>query len=484
LAFQIIHTKDFFGGPIVPDFLFNRRGPLHLLTWSSLVVECGSIIFIWPKWTRRFTLISIILLHLGIDGAMNMHCFEWLSILGWLFFLVERQENDVGDTKVNNVKGTSKNTPPTVNPARPTNDSPFSRAAINLFLFIVTASFLIDTIPFSHFASMLPNMGDTTDYMENILLTLDDFRTNVAQPKYYEPYLYPLGLYQSTWDLFTGTNDHNYRFETIITYNNGSSIEHWSPDWGTMTWYEKKRWQRPMTYYENFAEHGCKDCYAAYYAQQYGPDVASVHIISHCEYPELEPPGSLFDMEYFFQLAREPLVRAPPEELFLLNYCDDTLDECEVFTENGHCRSRNDERLFRMVKHCRFSCRMCHNDADSLQVGARIAVYNVARRRYIDATVLAVKVVHHIRQYLIEYDRFHDTPKWTTSMLLRNRGVLILTADDNEDINDNNNNEEMSEESDGDAEDRNEQDEKGASPDDADDVDESDHDDDDTHDEL
>ena len=461
------------------------------------MVECGSIIFIWPLLTRRVTLISIILLHLGIDGAMNMHCFEWLSILGWLFFLVECQPNDVGT--VSTTKGSSKTSTPAVAATitSPTKDSTWSRIAINLFLFIVTASFLFDTIPFSHLASMLPTMGETTDTLESILLMLDDFRTEVAQPNYYEPYLYPLGLYQGTWDLFTGTNDHNYRYETIITFDNGTSVEHWSPDWGTMTWYEKKRWQRPMTYFENFAEQGCNDCYATYYAQKFGPNVASVSIVSHCEFPELDPPGNVFDTDYFFRRAREPLVRTPPEELFLLNYCDDTSDKCEEHAKRGLCRSRNDKVLFDMVMHCRFSCQMCHNDADTLQVGARIAVYSATRRRYVDGTVLAVKTIPHIRQYLIQYDKFHDIPIWTTSMSLRQRGVLVLPVDDTkgivegdriDDDDDDDEEEESSDESDIDSDDGMQNDISAAVDGDASDRDDDDEEDDaadvEAHDEL
>jgi hypothetical protein len=212
-----------------------------------------------------------------------------------------------------------------------------------------------------------------------------------------------------------------------------------------MTWYEKKRWQRPMTFYETFEEHGCKDCYATYYAQQYGPDVASVRIVSHCEYPNLDLSGILFDMDYFFRLAKEPLVRSPPEELFVLNFCDDTLDECKEYTNRGRCTSRNDKKLLEMVLHCRLSCQMCDNDADTIEVGARIAAFSAEHRRYIDGTVLQVKDVHHIRQYLIKYDRFFDTPKWITAMSLRNQGVLILTAED--DIDDDDEEEEEEEES-------------------------------------
>ena len=135
-------------------------------------------------------------------------------------------------------------------------------------------------------------------------------------------------------------------------------------------------------------------------------------------------------MEYFFKPAKETLVRSEPEELLVLNYCDDTWDECEEYAKRGLCKSRNDETLSGMVVNCRYSCQLCHNDADSLQVGARISVYIADHGEYVDGTVLGVKLVQHIRRYLIEYDSYYETPKWTSSMVLRQQGVLILTADD------------------------------------------------------
>ena len=101
-----------------------------------------------------------------------------------------------------------------------------------------------------------------------------------------------------------------------------------------------------------------------------------------------------------------------------------------------------------MVVNCRYSCRMCHHDADSLQVGTRIAVYSTAHRQYIEGTVLEVKMIQHIRQYLIQYDILYAKPMWTTSMLLRNQGVLILTSSDSElnDVEDDDDDEEESEE--------------------------------------
>ena len=105
-----MHSNDFFGGPITPDFLFNRRGPLQIMTWLSLVVECSCIIFIWPLYSRKVVFVAIALLHLGIEGAMNMHCFEWLTMIGWSLFLVERQDQDIVNDCVHTGNMTSANT--------------------------------------------------------------------------------------------------------------------------------------------------------------------------------------------------------------------------------------------------------------------------------------------------------------------------------------------------------------------------------------
>jgi hypothetical protein len=79
--------SNHFGGIFTPDFLFNRILPLKLACYGSLAVECLSWILVWLLATRMPTIVSIILLHVGIDLSMNMNIFEWLSILGWMVFL-------------------------------------------------------------------------------------------------------------------------------------------------------------------------------------------------------------------------------------------------------------------------------------------------------------------------------------------------------------------------------------------------------------
>jgi hypothetical protein len=376
---------------------------------------------------------------------MNMHCFEWLSILGWLFFLVHRQEaptiteiststsTHVSKTTTSaTIKKQDQQVVDTTN-KKTTITSYLMRGIINIFLVIILSTFVIDATPFNQFADFIP-FDDTT--IGSLLVAMEEYRTDVLLPNYYVPYIYPIGLYQGVWDLFTGTNDHNYRVESVITYHNGTEISHWSPDWGLMTWYEKKRYQRPMTYYENFIDAACRDCYATYYAQQYGPNVASVRLLSHCEYPLLSPPGNIFDMEYFFRPAKEEMIPREPEELFILNYCDDMDDRCEEYTKRGYCNSDDDDILFIAVRYCKYSCKMCNYDANALIVGSRVSLYYVNERRYYDASVLKVQVLHHIKRYLLQYDGF-ETPEWTSAINLQRQGFVILneTSTDSEVVN-------------------------------------------------
>jgi hypothetical protein len=429
------------------------------LTWSSLVVECSCIILIWPLYTRKAMLVAIVLLHLGIEGAMNMHCFEWLTMIGWLFFLVERQDDAKENDLIPKLTSTNAAGANDTNDVKPQNETIASsdsaktsgtvvkshwtrRMLIDLFLLIAIPTFVFDTIPFNELTRFIPSnvdnktasMSPLLERLESALLALNNFRTNVAQPYFYIPFVHPIGLYQGVWDLFTGSQDHNNRIETIIHYRNDTFYTHISPDWINMTWYVKKRWQRVMTFYENFMDLACMDCYARYYAEQHGPKdaVRSVRLMLHSEQPPIEPPGNIFDMEYFFKPAKEALVSHTPKEIFLLNYCDDTEDECEEYMEKGHCSSNSDESdsvLLQMTKRCRQSCQLCDVEADAFEIGARVSVFYIKDEEYMDGTIIDLKTLHTVRQYLIQYDGYENEPEWTTSIALRRLGVRLLPND-------------------------------------------------------
>jgi hypothetical protein len=396
---------------VVPDFIFNRRGPLHLMTWASLLVECTCVFLIWPTATRKLTLIAIVLLHVGIDFAMNMHCFEWLSMLGWLFFLIEPQQRTRDHAVV---------------PTTAKSGTRYGRWCMNIFLLTIITIFFVDSVPLSDFSELIPYEDNV---VKSTLLSLHEFRGSVLIPKFYEPYMAPLGIYQGVWNLFTGSNDQNFRYEVKIALRNGTEVSHISPDWGAMTWYEKKRWQRPMTFYENFEDGVCKDCYARYYASLYDsrPNyVASVSIISTCEYPpDSPPPDNIFDREWFFSPAKQPLIPREPQVLYTLNMCDDIDDRCEQWVEDGLCDSNDDRELFTMTMYCRWSCRMCHIDAETIQNGTRISLFFDNSEQYYDATVRDTEKLHFIQRYLLQYEGYEDAMEWTTAIALRRKGVII-----------------------------------------------------------
>jgi hypothetical protein len=377
-------------------------------------------------------------------------------MIGWTFFLVERE--DIADATTDDVNVSVHENNGTNDQGRlnkPSGSSMTSkkseavsksdwirRTLINVFLLIAVPTFVFDTIPFTELTKFIPPHPDNSNgvlhRMESFLLGMEAFRNNVAQPYYYMPYLHPIGLYQGVWSLYTGTGDHNNRIEVIIHYRNDTISSHMSPDWIDMTWYVKKRWQRVMTFYENFMDAACKDCYASYYAEQYGPKnvVRSVRLMLHKQQPPVEPPGNIFDMEFFFKPAREVLVDREPEEIFLLNYCDDAEIGCEHYMKLGYCvrnsTSESDTVLLEMTKKCRKSCQQCDVDADALEIGNRVSVYYVLHQQYYDGTIIDTKMLHTVRQYLIRYDGYEDKPEWKSSIVLRRLGVRLLTdADEN-----------------------------------------------------
>jgi ShK domain-like len=391
------------------------------MTWSSLVVECLCIFFIWPLATRNITLVAIVMLHVGIDFSMNMHCFEWMSIMGWLFFLVRRESP-------NDKKAT----------VATTSHSTIRRGLVNIFLLSLITIFVVDSVPLYELADLIPLKRDNV--ISSILREWNGYRQSVLYPTFFEPFMYPLGLFQGTWNLFTGTNDHNYRYEVQVRLLNGTEISaHTSPDWGALTWYEQKRWQRPMTFYENFEGNGCKDCYAQYYTSRLGvpkEEIASASIISTCEFPpDSPPPDNIWDWDWFFSPAKQPLLRRPDETIFTLNFCDDLDDQCSEWAlRDGLCEADDDSDIHDMTLQCRRSCNFCHHDPDQLDVGTRISVYFSDSEHYFDATVRETKWSHLVQRYLVQYDGYENM-EWTTAMALRRNGFHILRSSPSDDAN-------------------------------------------------
>ncbi|MFT3926620.1 MAG: HTTM domain-containing protein [Myxococcales bacterium] len=79
----ILHLDDFaMHGPI-PDFLRESLLFSRLTTWGSLLLEILAPLLVWFRETRRLALLAILMLHLGIEYAMNIYLFEWIMLVGW-----------------------------------------------------------------------------------------------------------------------------------------------------------------------------------------------------------------------------------------------------------------------------------------------------------------------------------------------------------------------------------------------------------------
>jgi len=67
--------------------LFDQLWFCKLLSWFTLVVEFAMFTLVWIKELRYFVLASALILHLGIDMAINLPVFEWAFIFALVSFI-------------------------------------------------------------------------------------------------------------------------------------------------------------------------------------------------------------------------------------------------------------------------------------------------------------------------------------------------------------------------------------------------------------
>ena len=102
------------------ELMYNRMIAIKIQTYMSLVIENLCYITIWPLKTRKWTFIAIVLLHIGIELALLMHIFEYLSVLGWVvFFAYPNDGKPADDTTVTNLDfGNDKIDKPRTSPTK------------------------------------------------------------------------------------------------------------------------------------------------------------------------------------------------------------------------------------------------------------------------------------------------------------------------------------------------------------------------------
>ncbi len=67
--------------------LFDSLLFCQLLSWYTLVVEFAMFTLVWIKEIRYFVLAAALILHLGIDLAINLPVFEWAFIFALVTFV-------------------------------------------------------------------------------------------------------------------------------------------------------------------------------------------------------------------------------------------------------------------------------------------------------------------------------------------------------------------------------------------------------------
>lgn len=420
-TFQVIHITDFFGGAFTPDILYNRVGPLMLMTYASLFVETFCILFIWPQRTRFLTFCAVIGLHLGIELSMNMHCFEWLAMLGWVFFLAEPVYQKPSESKL-------------------------SRHALTAGLLLLLAVFAIDTVPLDEFFDATRG-------------TFDAFRPPVMRFKYgaqehvVHRFLSPVGLAQGVWNMFMAAPDQVFTYEAAMKLQNGTVVVWNQPHWDDMNWLEKKRWQRPMTYYDTLGdghEWPVMEAFARGIAMDHGggvDNVRSVLITVHTDRPP--PPTGLG----FFDRAKQKRYREGSKRIFSLNLCDDMDSRCAGWAKAGDCNSpqvRNmlyvlryvlfschyfeQQHMYVMLDTCRQSCGFCY-DTSILRVKSRIAILHPDDWNFYVATV--VEITNGARRFRIEYDDYeydYERFEWLDRVDMRQRKFKVLSKEEDPDM--------------------------------------------------
>jgi len=374
LAVYYATYSNHFGGIFTPDFLFNRILPLKIACYGSLAVECLSWILVWPLTTRIPSIVSIVLLHVGIDLSMNMNIFEWLSILGWMVFLARpraQQDEDSSGAE-----------------SKPSRKSPRRRALVNLY----TAAFIIiygcEVIPFHHIRRMAP------DALDPAFVAVYKAKEKVLDIT--EPWLHRLGIHQETWSMFSNPMRRYDRYEAFIRFEDETNAKWWSPDWRSMSWLELKRNRRRQLYFNNLVEFKTGDDgiegharLCEWIAEQYGKDVVRVKLVHHRkDAPQPSPDLGWFDP------ARVPLDELEASKV--THYIHYTRKACDAWASEGDCSSNAEF----MAKRCAESCKGEYDDVENVKVGSRVLVYSKDDSAFYTASVLKIRDKKPERFYL------------------------------------------------------------------------------------
>lgn len=322
---RVSHMNDFYGGAFNPEFIFNVLGPLKILCWSSLLVENLCWITIWPKATRIPTLMVVVGLHVGIDLAMNMHCFEWLAILGWMSFLASPASSGNETVLVKDAMSEGRNQ----SDKRPKKKVDWYRLLTNILLVSLLSFNWASTNAAQYLDAVTPNP------FKPVLAAYNQAASWLRENC--DPVAFRIGIQQGSWDMFSGMVDTRHKaFSIKTTLTDGGVIENSSPDWSEMAWWEKKRYMRPMDYIEYLSDKENVEAHKTIcrvFAMEYD-NVATVELsFVWREAPEAPPD----DLGWWDYPARQPLAGYYEDSYYTLNVDADLHEQCGTWASANEC---------------------------------------------------------------------------------------------------------------------------------------------------
>lgn len=218
----------------VSEYLFNRMAVVKLQTWIALVVECGCIFTIWIPSLRWYTFLAIVILHIGIELALVMHAFEYLSVIGWVCFFV--YPNDT--LKKNNVRTSddSRTIQSTGSKGEVSKISskcdrsgivarmlaPSNRKVVLESILVGTLLyfFTIDSVPRNDIVEILPK-GVGSAFKLFFFPSKETRQMSRMMGEY-------AGIHAGQWTVYKGIPPHSdYSVTAVIQYNNGTGPSVW-----------------------------------------------------------------------------------------------------------------------------------------------------------------------------------------------------------------------------------------------------------------
>jgi Vitamin K-dependent gamma-carboxylase len=228
----------------VSEYFFNRMAIVKLQTWIALVIECSCMFTIWVPSLRWYTFLAVIALHIGIELALIMHAFEYLSVIGWIsFFIYPNDTLKKDSTKTTGAAKSDTSSVPSVNGVMKTSSksdkgkllarilAPSNRKILleSVLVGVLLFFFTVDSIPRNDVLKVLPS-GVGSMVKSFVFPTKETRKLSLQWGERF-------GIHAGQWTVYRNIPPHSdYTLTAVIQYKNGTAPSVWhEPDFYART---------------------------------------------------------------------------------------------------------------------------------------------------------------------------------------------------------------------------------------------------------